>query len=77
MSIMSAKIKVLTHNGCGVCSSAKKKGMCKKLECVPISSKEGKKIAKKLNASYVPMVVKIEGGKIKKGSQNTIKKFLK
>lgn len=48
------KDKVLTWEGCDVCTKMKKKGMCKKNECIEVSTKEGQKIAKQLGITTVP-----------------------
>lgn len=64
--------------GCEICDKMKKKGLCKKQECVEISSKQGQKLARQAKVKTVPQCVTVKNGKAKKcNTKPFIKKFLK
>lgn len=69
---------VLVMKGCGACEDLKSKGLCKKVECVDVSTKKGMKIAKQLGIDSVPSRVCTDSkGKLKKCSMKPIFKKLK
>lgn len=70
---MAIPDKILTWDDCKVCNDLKDKGMCKKEECIDISSSEGQKIAKKLKIDSVPQAVcKDSKGILKKCNMDSI-----
>lgn len=72
-----AKDKVLVWDGCGVCKEMKDNGMCKKNECIEVTTAQGQKIAKQLGITTVPSrVCKDDKGNFKKcDMKNLYKKF--
>ncbi len=72
--------KILVWKNCSTCKIAKKKGLCRKKQCVEITSARGQKLAKQAGVSSVPQCVTIDSrtGKAKKCNTGKIlQRFLK
>lgn len=72
--------KILVWKNCVTCKAAKKKGLCRKKQCVEITSARGQKLAKQAGVSSVPQCVTIDSrtGKAKKCNTGKIlQRFLK
>ncbi len=72
--------KILVWKNCQTCKAAKKKGMCRKKQCVEITSARGQKLAKKAGVTSVPQCITIDSrtGKVRKCNTGKIlRRFLK
>ncbi len=72
--------KILVWKSCKTCKALKKQGMCRKKQCVDISSSRGQRLAKQAKVTNVPQCITIDSrtGKAKKcNTGKIIKRFLK